>query len=195
MNLVRAQSLAFAITVGTFLTLLAPAASQPVSPGREGDLGKLLPPIHNRRICFARTYEPAHLKERPKQKVQAVLFQIRYHRHDPQKEYPEGQRNYYFGMAARVKGYRNTLYASGECVPRQSGIRCGVDCDGGGVGLEHDAKTGLLAVRFEDEQSYLRMTLGCDGEDSVDLKPGADDKIFRLKQASLSACRSLNRKM
>jgi hypothetical protein len=39
------------------------------------------------------------------------------------------------------------------------------------------------------------MTVGCDGEDSVDLKPGADDKIFRLKQASLSACRSLNRKM
>jgi hypothetical protein len=180
--------------------LLGPAGAwqahaQPVPLGQEGELGKLLPPVHDRKICFARTYDAAHLKRHPKQKVTAMLFQIRYHRHDPDETSPDGQRNYYFGMAAKVKGQRKTLYASGECTSDGENIYCGIDCDGGGVAVRRDAKSGALIVSFEDAQSYLRMSVGCGEDETVDLTPGADDKVFRLDKASLSACRELNDKM
>jgi hypothetical protein len=175
-----------------------PALAQPVPPGKEGELGKLLPPVHDQKVCFARTYDAAHLKQHPKQTVRSVLFQVRYHRHDPEKETPEGQRNYYFGMAAKVRGQKKTLYASGECVPGPGKIRCGVECDGGGVDLQRDAKTGGIVISFDRLNDRIRMTVGCDADEddkTFDLTPGADDKIFRLSRADLSACRSLNRQM
>ena len=169
-----------------------PGVGQTIPPGQEGALGKLLPPVHDRRICFARTYDAAHLKRHPKQKVTALLFQLRYYRHNPEKEYPEGQRNYYFGMAARVKGQKKTLSGSGECGAGAKGIHCGVDCDGGGVDLQHDPRTGTLTVSFEDRHSYLRMSVGCGEDNTVDLKPGADDRLFQLRKASLPTCRALD---
>jgi hypothetical protein len=172
-----------------------PGAAQTIPPGQEGALGKLLAPIHDRKICFARTYHSAHLQSHPQQKVTALLFQIRYHRHDPEAEYPEGQRNYYFGMAAKVKGHKKTLYASGECAAGAKGIHCGVDCDGGGVDLQHDRRTDALTLSFEDRHSYLRMSVGCGEDKTVDLKPGADDRVFQLRKASLPTCRALNGKM
>ena len=187
-----AQGLATALLM---LACATPALAEPVPPGAEGELGKLLPPVHDRKICFARTYDAAHLRRHPKQTVKSVLFQIRYHRHDPAKEYPEGQRNYYFGMAAKVRGQTKTLYASGECVPGKGRIHCGVECDGGGVVVERDGSAGL-AISFSRISERIRMTVGCDGEDNtVDLTPGADDRMFRLQRANLSACRSLNGKM
>lgn len=172
----------------------ASALAQPVPPGQEGELGKTLAPVHGREVCFARTYDPAHLKRHPKQKVTALLFQLRYRRHPAERGYPEGQRNYYFAMSAKVKGQKKTLYASGECVPGDGGFGCGVECDGGGIRVKREPKTDAIVIRLEDR---IRMTIGCDGEedDTVDLTPGADDKIFRLDKAELSACRSLDRKM
>jgi len=186
-----------ALAAGTVaITLSAtPGAARTIPPGQEGALGKLLPPVHDRKICFARTYDAAHLNKHPKQKVTALLFQIRYHRHDPEPEHPEGQRNYYFGMAAKLKGQKKTLYASGECTAGAKGIRCGVECDGGGVDLQHDARTGALTVSFEDRHSYLRMSVGCGEDKTVDLKPGADDRVFQLRKASLPTCRALDGKM
>jgi hypothetical protein len=173
-----------------------PAGIRGLCPPREGELGKLLPPVHDRKVCFARTYDAAHLREHPKQKVQSLLFQIRYHRHDPEKGNPQGQRNYYFGMAAKVMGQTKTLYASGECTSGGGGIHCGVECDGGGVDLRHDPKTGTLTLSYDKLIPRIRMTVGCDGEDNtVDLTPGADDRVFRLSRANPSACRSLNGKM
>jgi hypothetical protein len=100
-------------------------------------------------------------------------------------------------LSAKVKGQRKTLYASGECVPGGKKIHCGVECDGGGVDVERDPKTGGLTISFDKLIPRIRMTVGCDGDedDTVDLTPGADDKVFRLEKASLSACRSLNGKM
>jgi hypothetical protein len=171
------------------------AAAQPVPPGQEGELGKLLAPVHGRKICFARAYDGAHLKKHPKQKVTALLFRLEYYRHPPDPpHYPQGQRNYYFRMSAKVKGQHKTLYASGECVAGDNSIGCGVECDGGGVSVERDPKGEAIIIRIDDR---IRMTQGCDGDDennTVDLTPGVDDKAFRLDNAALSTCRALDRK-
>ena len=165
-------------------------------PGDEGALAELLAPVPGRKVCFARTYDARHLRAHAKQKVTALLFQIRYYRHEPDQYYPQGQRNYYFDMAAKVKGRSKTLYTSGECVPHENGIGCGVDCDGGGVAIKRDDKSGGLLVSFPEARSRIRMKIGCDGDDeenTVDLTPGVDDKIFRLDTADLRACRALDR--
>jgi hypothetical protein len=186
---------AAALALGLFAIPLAamPAAAQPVPPGQEGDLARVLAPVHGRKVCFARTYDTAHLDSHPKQKVTALLFQIRYHRHPVDRGYPQGQRNYYYVLSARLRGQAKTLYSSGECVPGTSGFACGPDCDGGGFGVDLE-RGGALLVRLEPR---LRMTLGCDGDDeqdTVDLTPGNDDKVFRVEKTSLSACQPLDRK-
>ena len=74
-------------------------------------------------------------------------------------------------------------------------IHCGVDCDGGGIDLQHDPRSGALTVSFEDRHSYLRMNTGCGEDKTVDLKPGADDNVFRLNRVRLAECRILNGRM
>ena len=174
--------------------LTGSAAAQPVPPGQEGELGRLLAPVHGRKVCFARSYDAAHLKRHPKQKVTALLLRLEYHRHDPDPpHYPQGQRNYYFRMAAKVKGQQKTLHASGECVKGENAIGCGVECDGGGVAVERAPKGDAIIIRLDDR---IRMTRGCDGDEdnTIDLTPGADDKSFRLDKVGLAACAALDRK-
>jgi hypothetical protein len=99
-------------------------------------------------------------------------------------------------MSAKVKGQTSTLHASGECVAGKTGFACGPDCDGGGVNVDLDARTGGILISFDKLSPRIRMTIGCGGEedDTVDLTPGADDKVFRLERAALSACRPLDRR-
>jgi hypothetical protein len=175
------------------LTALA-AAAQPVPPGQERDLAQVLAPVHGGEACFARTYDVEHLKRHPKQKVTALLFQIRYHRHPPARAFPDGQRNYYYVLSARVRGEKKALSSSGECMPGRSGFACGPDCDGGGFSVDLEGRGDALLVRLHDR---LRMTLGCDGDDeeaTYELTPGTDDKVFRVEKASLSACQAVDRR-
>ena len=174
-----------------------PALAQPVPPGQEGALREILEPVPGRKVCFARTYDAAHLRKHPKQKVTAVVFQLKYYKHDPDKERPEGQRNYYFDMSAKVKGRKKTLHTAGECGPQDGGaIRCFVECDGGGISIKRDRTPDGLLVGF-DRLGRLRMTVGCgadDEENTVDLTPGLDDRTFRLDKAATRICGPLNRK-
>jgi hypothetical protein len=174
----------------------APAGAEAVPPGEEGALADILPPVHEAKVCFARTYDAAHLRRHPRQKVTGLLFQVRYYRHEPAPEFPQGQRNYYFDMAAKVKGHRKTLRTSGECMIRDGTIWCGVECDGGAVIVRREAKSGGIRMSFPGEHWYIRMTDGCDSdeENAVNLKPGADDKVFLLDKAEPAACRELNEK-
>lgn len=168
----------------------APVAAQPVEPGREGELAHIVTPVPGARACFTRTYDAHHLQRHPRQRFTALLMELRYHRHDPSRDEPRGQRNYYFSLLARVKGEPRRLLASGECVPQGPNISCGLDCDGGGFGLSRGRNGAVLL----DMTTFgrLRMTRGCsDEENAVVLTPGADDKRFRLDPADLKSCRSL----
>lgn len=181
-------------TVALALAYASPAAAEAVPPGEEGALADILPPVHDRKVCFTRTYDAAHLRRHPKQKVTSLLFRIRYFRHEPADEFPQGQRNYYFDMAANVKGRGKTLHTSGECMLRKGAIWCGVECDGGAVIIRREAKSGGIRMSFPGEHWYLRMTDGCDSDDenAFDLTPGADDKVFLLDKAEERACRTLD---
>lgn len=163
-----------------------PASPQPVEPGKEGELGKLLMPDPGKKICFARTYSADHLKKHPDQQVSEIKFYLTYYRHEPDKYAPQGQRNYYFALLAKLRGSTKTLESGGECSANGARISCNVDCDGGGVRIT-PRPDGKLLVSFADADSYIRMSEGCDAEENaIDLKPGSDDKEFLL--AKTEAC-------
>jgi hypothetical protein len=172
------------------------ASADTVEPGKEGELAQILQPVPGQKICFARDYDAAHLKSHPAQKVTNLLFELHYHTFEPDQYFPQGQRNYYFTLAAKVRDVKEALYSSGECSPWDTGIFCGVDCDGGGITLSSQPD-GSIRIGFDPEIPRLRMTIGC-GEDETgqtyELTPGADDKEFRLERVDLSACKTLDEK-
>ena len=74
-----------------------------------------------------------------------------------------------------------------ECASAE-GIGCGVDCDGGGIGIEPvPGRDDAILVRLE----RIRMTLGCGEGEAVDLEGGADDKLFKLAKAPRRICDSM----
>jgi hypothetical protein len=99
---------------------------------------------------------------------------------------------YDYTLAAKVKGTPETLYASGEC-GSTTAIACSVECDGGGVELEPKANDpDTLFIRLDTDYTYIRMTPGCgDESEAVALKPGEDDKLFKLSKVPLLLCQSM----
>jgi hypothetical protein len=164
----------------------APVVAQPVEPGKEGELANILPPEVGRRVCYSRRYDAAHLNSHPKQKVTEIQFRLAYYRHDPDENTPEGQRNYYFEVLARLRGQGKQLTSIGECTLYGGKISCGVDCDGGGFVLTNRPPDKVLLGLSENGR--LRMTDGCDEEDSIDLEAGADDREFLLTRTDDASC-------
>ena len=160
-------------------------------------LKALLPPGPDAQACYARTYDPDHLKRHPNQKVTEMVFSLRYvtlgedeavivatEGGGTEKRYF----NYDFTLAAKTKEHDRTLYASGDCASAE-GIGCGVECDGGGIEIEPMAgKDDTILVRLE----RIRMTLGCgEGADEIELEGGEDDKVFKLTESPVAICTSM----
>jgi hypothetical protein len=160
------------------LACATPAVAQPVEPGEEGDLALLVKPEHGARACFSRIYDAAHLNAHPRQTVTEMHFRLSYYKHEPDQNYPLAQRNYYFKLLAKRRGDADMLSSFGECTIYEGKMGCGVDCDGGGVGLSR-AGSGRILIDLT-VMGRLRMTNGCGEGDYVDLEPGEDDKTFLL---------------
>lgn len=177
----------YAVLVGLVTATLPVAVlAQPVEPGAEGELANLLPPEVGRRVCYARNYSAEHLKAHPKQKVTEIQFRLAYHRHDPDDYAPQGQRNYYFAVLAKLRGQQDALTSMGECVPYEGQVSCGVDCDGGGFVATRKPPDQILISLGDGGR--LRMTRGCDESGSVDLESGEDDKGFLLTRTDDESC-------
>jgi hypothetical protein len=164
-------------------------------------LKALLPPAPaGAQACYARTYDKAHLAEHPKQKVTEMVFSLRYtvlgedEAHLVATEGGGIEKQYFdydFTLAAKVRDQSKTLYASGDCTSLE-GIGCGVDCDGGGVVIEPVPGQGdTILVRLDRTYSYIRMSLGCGEGESVELRAGEDDKVFKLAKAPASLCNAM----
>jgi hypothetical protein len=184
-----------ASTLVCCLLAAGPASSEYRGPDYV-KLKALLPPGPDAALCFSRTYDAAHLKQHPKQKVTEMILFIRYitlsedeailittDNGGTEKQYFR----YDFTLAAKVKDRSQALYASGDCASAE-GIGCGVECDGGGIDIEPVAgKDDTILVRLE----RIRMTLGCSEGADVDLEGGADDKVFKLTKAPRPLCQSM----
>ncbi len=189
------RGLMAASTLVCCLLAAGPASSEYQGPDYK-KLKALLPPGPDAALCFARTYDAAHLKQHPKQKVTEMILFLRYIALSEDEAIliatddggtAKQYFRYDFTLAAKVKDRGQTLYASGDCASDE-GIGCGVDCDGGGIDIEPVAgKDDTILVRL----TRIRMTLGCSDGPEIELEGGADDKVFKLTKAPRPLCQSM----
>jgi hypothetical protein len=151
-----------------------------------------------KEVCFGRAYDAAHLASHPKQRVTSFHL-AREFTPDPFTEdpswTPEELRNV-DGEDGRilVTAYvrfrdRPGVFSNGlSCAREDSGnVRCGIDCDGGSFNLKASGPSILL------ENEGFVVVGGCgaseeDQDNSEVVKPGADDKLFRLDPKPVAAC-------
>ena len=151
--------------------------------------------------CFGRVYDAAHLKKHPKQRVTAFHL-FRDFTPDPNKETVVESRDELIKIDGE-NGFRVTAYVRFRdrpglffnglfCSQSSEGdkVRCGIECDGGGFYMKGAGKSLLL-----ENQGFVVIG-GCgasedEAEQADFVKPGADDKVFRLDPLPIAQCRAL----
>lgn len=193
-RLIRLALCASAVLTGGIHVAAAQSAADKVAPA----LKDLLAPRAGNQICFTRVYDAAHLQQHPKQKVRELALQV-----SVEHIKDDNLFRYNFELWAKVKGHGKTLQTSGECghaygEKPAAGRRifCGVECDGGGVNIEQAGGENLMVYLAGDGGPGRIRMAPCgesDEENAVELTPGADDKVFRLSKAPVSACRAMGK--
>lgn len=130
--------------------------------------------------CFVRTYDRAHLAKHPDQMVKGVKLHLKTNN---RRSY-----DYDFSLQFKVRGKNETLRTAGFCNHDPStinGLKCLVECDGGGVNVVHRANDLMMYL------DRIRVTTSC-GNDVIeggeDLSGGKDDREFRLDRVNESMC-------
>lgn len=143
--------------------------------------------------CFIRRYDARHLAAHPDQKVSAMKLLVTAEWLDEDKAF---MRSFRLGVKFRDK--RGAYDSLGGCnhvtMEEANGevrLGCGVDCDGGGIGIAMNKDNDATVVRL------TRVRIWQHGKDSDDdsaigeLVAGKDDNAFRLERTSIEDCRSL----
>src|SRR5882757_8535789 len=108
----------------------------------------------------------------------------------------ENTTNYSFRLGVKYRHRTGDFDSSGFCshvVAEDAGnemrFGCGVDCDGGGIGvaLSKDDKSAIIRL----ERVRIWQNNKPDEEAGDSLVAGADDKIFRLDRIDTRECASL----
>ncbi|UYV35932.1 hypothetical protein N4R57_12825 [Rhodobacteraceae bacterium D3-12] len=143
----------------------------------------LLPETFGAERCFARSYDTAHLKKHPDQRVTDMALYLDYRKF-------EGFDDPIFGFSVAVKrrGDPRTGTNGGICNDVENGVTCQIDCDGGGILLRKSRTPGAVLVDMTTIWGLALMSCGEDGAEMEPLTAGKDDKVFRLDAAELSAC-------
>lgn len=155
---------------------------------------QFLPATPGQKGCYARSYDAEHMRQHPKQRVTGMTFLLRAIGVadsgnwvlDPAGKY--ARVNYQFALSVARRGER-ALRAAGHC-PDGKDALCIRECDGGGVTLEKAADGDALVVRLLDGGIRLG---SCVDRKQTWLKPGADDKVFRLEKVAPGECAALEK--
>jgi hypothetical protein len=145
--------------------------------------------------CFVRTYDASHLAKHPRQKVGEMKLMVAA---EPLPE--DSGLSYSFRLSVKLRHHKGDFVSSGDCGHaevskiKREGIRisCGGDCGGGGmtIGLAADDKSLLVKL---DEIAIWRADKPDDESTQLELRGGADDRVFRLDRVSNEICAPLAR--
>ncbi|SDN67518.1 hypothetical protein [Afipia sp. GAS231] len=148
-------------------------------------------PAKKSYACFVRKYDSAHLAQHPKQKVSTMKLLMT-------AEIPSDAStfNYSFRLGVKYRNRSTNFESFGDCghvVAEDTGqevrFGCGVDCDGGGLGVALAKDDKSAVVQLERVRIWRRNT--APEETAEDLGAGADDKKFRLDRTELRDCAEL----
>jgi len=154
---------------------------------------KILPAEAGRKACWKRSYDAAHLRAHPEQKVTQMLFLLRVAGYDAKGGYVFRDPDhiaYNFAIAVKRRDDRRRLDANGDC-GGEAQARCAVDCDGGGVVIAKPESGEGLMIRIDKDG--VGFGNDCDTKRGTFVYPGADDKVFRLEPAPQKACDALEK--
>ena len=141
--------------------------------------------------CFVRRYDAEHLAQHPKQKVASMKLLVSAETYEV-----DNQLRNSFRLGFRYRNRSSDFDSSGSCHHalftkdgNEVRLGCGVDCEGGGIGvaLSKDDKSAI--VRLESIRVWLHDKPDEDAERS--LVAGSDDGIFRLDRTDNSECAAL----
>ncbi|MDR3376241.1 MAG: hypothetical protein P4L98_21165 [Ancalomicrobiaceae bacterium] len=134
--------------------------------------------------CFTRHYDAAHLASHPKQNVKDMAVLIAAYA-DQQPDFPQ----WTIIVSVHFRGHAQRFAVSGSCSlghdPGQL-LACGVDCDGGRIGIRQKGSDELLldipeGARVGNEDEVVPKTA----------RFGSDDKTFLLNRVSARDCLAL----
>lgn len=148
-------------------------------------------PTQKSYACFVRKYDGDHLAQHPKQKIAAMKLLMT-------AEIPSDAStfNYSFRLGVKYRKRSTNLESFGDCghvtaedAGKEIRFGCGVDCDGGGLGvsLARDDKSAI--VELARVRVWKRNT--SPEETGEDLVSGDDDEKFRLDRVNLTECTDL----
>lgn len=182
--------------VALLLALSAvPAAAQDKSSPLPGHL-----PLRA-EACFGRVYDAAHLRAHPKQRVTSFHLLRDFTPDNNAESEPQSREELLdadgsdgiIGVTAylRLRG-RKGVYSNHFSCRRndKGGVFCGIDCDGGSF----IARTSGNSLLIENQGFVVVGGCGASDEDNenpVSIRPGADDKTFRLDKQPLDQCTAL----
>jgi hypothetical protein len=168
----------------------APPAATDEQPEAKRPFPALFP--RGQEACFGRTYDAAHLKVNPKQRV-ASFFLFKKLRPDPLSEWDDAsademraqdldpKQSLGLDVILRLRDRPGLFLQSFECHGDDKTGHCSIDCDGGSFNMKPAG--GAMMV----ENEGFEVEGGCDGGlDFVD--PGRADRSFRLDAATPAAC-------
>jgi hypothetical protein len=149
------------------------------------------PPGNKAFACFVRRFDGEHLAQHPGQKVRAMKLLM-----SAQIPSDEKTTNHSFRLGVKFRHRSGDFDSSGECshvVIEEAGneIRfgCGVDCDGGGIGVALSKDDKSAVVRLERVRIWQNSKPDEEAGDA--LVAGADDAMFRLDRVEARECASL----
>lgn len=184
------------VFIALVLTTAGIAASSAQQEPKQSPLPSHLPLATE--ACFGRVYDAKHLASHPKQRVTAFHLSREF-RPDPYSEdepSSEAEMKDYDGENANILvtayvRFRDSkgVYMNGlTCRKSDSGVVfCGIECDGGSFHLRPNGASLLL------ENNGFVVVGGCgasedERENEEFVRPGADDKLFRLDPRPFAAC-------
>lgn len=149
------------------------------------------PPGSKAYACFVRRYDAEHLARHPRQKVASMKLLV-----SAETDAEDKQLHNSFRLGFKYRHRSGDFDTSGSChhvvfVKDGNEVRlgCGVDCEGGGIGVALSNENKSAIVRLAQVRVWQNNRPDEDAKQS--LVAGADDGIFRLDRTDPSECASL----
>lgn len=129
--------------------------------------------------CYERVYDARHLAAHPAQHVSAM--RIRFFRR-PDADTVSAIMNLRFREGSRRYREPGVTYIAGLiCMREGNGVRCGVECDGGGVALRFTGRRPG-EIRLDASEGFV-MSGSCPDESRHErFNPQPDDRVFLLRR-------------
>jgi len=167
--------LALAILATSAGVALAASASDASIFGKEPGKAKAY-------ACYTRFYDKAHLAAYPKQNTKDMILFVN-------SDFdPDLGRQYQLLIGVHFRKHAKQFEAYGSCSLSDDGtgnLHCGIDCDGGAIGVSVKDATSILVSIPEGARTWDPET---DDDPPANARFGADDKLFRLDRANLKDC-------